>query len=384
MFKSIFLISMKNFNKYISPIILLIFTLNSIAESKYKLITLFDELNEGWGIVELKNGDLLITELSGNIRVFSKDGIPKANIDIPEVFSGGSTNSAVGGQGGLSDIALHPEYEKNGWLYFSYSDYTDDTKMFTTLFVDRAKISDNVLSKRESIFVAKAYRKAPVHFGAKLLFLNDNSLLITSGDGFDYREQAQELNNHFGKIIRVNDDGTIPYDNPFYNDKKALNDIWAYGLRNPQGIAIGPNGLILEHEHGPRGGDEFNILESGKNYGWPAITYGIDYVGSLISPFTHKDGMEQPLKYWSPSIAPSSMIYYDGSLFPEWKNKIFITGLVPGDVRLLTLKDKKITKEKILFAEIGERIRNIIQIKDGSLILVTDKKNGKLIKVIPQ
>tara|TARA_Y100000816_G_scaffold104119_1_gene72611 strand:- start:1119 stop:2249 length:1131 start_codon:yes stop_codon:yes gene_type:complete len=372
-------------HKSIFLFIFVVFAGNSYSTDKesYTLETFFSGLDEGWGIVELPSGDFLVTELAGKIRIIKKDGSDGGIVDIPEVYSGGRTNSAVGGQGGLSDLALHPDYESNGWVYFSYSDYVDDSKTQTSLFVDRAKIINNRLEERESIFIADAKRRAPVHFGAKLMFLEDNSLLITSGDGFDYRELAQTLDNHFGKIVRVNDDGSIPINNPFFYEKGALKDIWAYGIRNPQGIATGPNNIIFYHEHGPRGGDELNILEKGKNYGWPAITYGVDYVGSLISPFTEKPGMEQPIYYWTPSIAPSSMIYYSGNKFKHWKDKIFITGLVPGDVRLITLDGKKVTNEEILFKEIRKRIRNIIQLKDGNLMIVTDKRNGKLIKVLP-
>ena len=212
-----------------------------------------------------------------------------------------------------------------------------------------------------------------------MAFLDDGTLLITSGDGFNYREQAQYLDNHFGKIIRINTDGTIPIDNPFVSMPQALPEIWSYGHRNLQGIVV-VDGVVYENEHGPMGGDELNIVEPSKNYGWPAITYGKDYSGATISPFTEKEGMEQPIKYWVPSIAPSGMAYYKGNKFPEWTNSLFISALVPGDVRRLGMSGSQITNEEILFSDLG-RIRDIATLPDGSLILATDGPKGKLIKV---
>jgi len=208
----------------------------------------------------------------------------------------------------------------------------------------------------------------------------DGSLLITSGDGFNYREKAQHLDNHFGKILRVNDDGSIPTDNPFVNSPGALPEIWSYGHRNLQGLVIKDDGTVLEHEHGPKGGDELNIIEPGNNYGWPAITYGIDYSGATISPFTEQPGMEQPIKYWVPSIAPSSMALYQGDMFPSWKGNLFISALVPGDLRRLELSGEKVVGEETLFSELG-RIRNVITAPDGSLLLATDGAEGKIIRV---
>ena len=213
-----------------------------------------------------------------------------------------------------------------------------------------------------------------------MAFLPDGTLLITSGDGFNYREQAQYLDNHFGKIIRINTDGSIPQDNPFITTEGAKPEIWSYGHRNLQGIIL-KDGVVYENEHGPMGGDELNIAESGKNYGWPAITYGKDYSGATISPFTEKEGMEQPIKYWVPSIAPSGMAYYTGTLFSEWTDSIFVSALVPGDVRRLKIKGSNVLEEEILFSDLG-RIRDVATSPDGSIILATDGPNGKLIRVV--
>ena len=249
--------------------------------------------------------------------------------------------------------------------------------------VVRGKLEGQSLTNVETIFRASPSRKTANHYGAKMVFLKDGTLLITSGDGFSYREEAQKLDNHFGKVIRVNDDGSIPADNPFVSTPGAKPEIWSYGHRNLQGIVINSDGsVVYEHEHGPRGGDELNIVQKGKNYGWPAITYGIDYSGALISPFKEKEGMEQPIKYWVPSIAPSGMTFYDGDLFPAWKGNLFISALVPGDVRRVSIEGGIAVDEETLFDTLG-RIRNVVSAPDGSLVLATDSPKGKLIRVVP-
>ena len=355
--------------------IVLFLTLNVFGEENYELEVFVDNLDHPWSLVELSSGDLLLTELPGKLKLISSDGLTITEIrNVPDVL--------FRGQGGLSDITLHPDFDNNGWIYFSYSAFVDDRKELNTLFVDRAKIKGSELVSIQNIFKAQALRKAPAHFGAKLFFLKDGSLMITSGDGFDHREAAQSLDNHFGKVLRINDDGSIPLDNPFINTPGALPEIWSFGIRNPQGIFQTEDGTIFENEHGPRGGDELNILKPGLNYGWPAITHGIDYSGALISPFKEKEGMEQPLYYWTPSIAPSGMIVYEKDLFLEWKNNIFVSNLVYKDVRMLSLdENKEVINEKILFKEVGKRIRNIITLSNGELMLITDKNEGQLIKV---
>ena len=285
----------------------------------------------------------------------------------------GIPNVLFRGQGGLSDIALHPDYEINRKIYLSFS---FGEKKNNTLRVIVAELEGNKLSKQKIIFEATPYRKTSNHYGARLLFLNDKSLIITSGDGFNYRELAQELDNHYGKIIRVMDDGSIPVDNPFIEKKNALPEIWSFGHRNQQGLAFDKvNNILYSHEHGPRGGDEINVIEPGKNYGWPAITYGIDYNGSIISPFKEKEGMEQPLKYWVPSIAPLDMLFYNGEIFPELNGKILICSAVPGDIRRLSV-DGSSVNEDIIFKEIEGRIRSIKSSVKGNLLVLTDGPKG--------
>ena len=280
----------------------------------------------------------------------------------------------------MSEVVLDPDFKSNNMIYFSYS--AKDKNGKSTLFLSSAELKENSLVNSKVIFEAKAPRRSPVHLAAKIAFLDDGTILLTSGDGFDHREQAQTLDNHFGKIIRINKDGSVPSDNPFINTKNALPEIYSYGHRNMQGLVVTSSGDIYEHEHGPRGGDEMNLVEPALNYGWPAITYGIDYSGAIISPFSEKEGMEQPLLHWTPSIAPSDMIYYEGNIYPELKNSFLVTALVSKDVKKVTFKNKINTQES-LFSELDIRLRNIQASPDGIIYLLTDGPKGKLIKVLP-
>ena len=354
----------------IFTLILFSFTIFS-AEQEYKYQIIADNLSHPWGIAVIDNNNFLFTELSGQLRLI-EDGVlnPESIKGVPEVL--------FAGQGGLSGIILDPDFNTNNKIYISFSS-PDEGKRTNTLEVISATLETGSLEEVKTIFKASPSRKTAAHYGARMAFLDDGTLLITSGDGFNYREQAQYLDNHFGKIIRINTDGTIPEDNPFVSMPQALPEIWSYGHRNLQGIVV-VDGVVYENEHGPMGGDELNIAEPSKNYGWPAITYGKDYSGATISPFTEKEGMEQPIKYWVPSIAPSGMAHYRGNKFPEWTNSLFISALVPGDVRRLEMSGSQITNEEILFSDLG-RIRDIATLPDGSLILATDGPKGKLIRV---
>ena len=370
---------MKKITKYLL-IFIILFLLGSSVNAKnriYKLETLYEGLDMPWDIDFLPNGDFLVSELTGKLKIYSPSSKTLITVsNVPSVLSRS--------QGGLSDVELHPDFELNNLIYLSYS---IKTKEGNTLRVSRAKLQENTLVDLETIHTAKAFRKTSAHYGARLLFLKDNTLLISSGDGFNHREKAQELDNHFGKILRINDDGKIPSDNPIFRDDKALKDIFTYGHRNQQGLIKDINGVIYSHEHGPKGGDELNIIKPGLNYGWPAITYGIDYNGTIISPFKKKKGMEQPIKYWTPSIALSDMTFYYSDLFSEWYGNLFISALSPGDVRRLVIKDNIVVSEEIMFKEINSRIRSIKSSKNGNLIILTDgrgkKNSGKIIKVSP-
>ena len=354
-------------------IALLILFVSSNIFAEYKLETVIEKLDFPWEAVFISKEEILLTELPGKLKKINLKTKKIIEIEnVPKVL--------FRGQGGLSGIVLHPNYSQNGWIYISYSKKVANDQ--NTLVVDRLRITNNSVTDIENIFSARALRNPPVHYGAKMAFLDDNSLLITSGDGFDYREQAQDLDNHFGKIVRIKDNGQIPLDNPFI-ETENLKDIFSFGHRNMQGLVVLSDGRIIEHEHGPQGGDEINLIEAGKNYGWPVITYGIDYSGALISPFTEMKGMEQPLLHWTPSIAPSSMMIYKGTRFPNWTDSLFVSALVSRDVRKIKFLEDGNLDEEILFSELNSRIRNIFESPDGDIYLLTDKANAKIIKVNP-
>lgn len=354
--------------------LLLILLFSNSAFSSYKFETVLDDLEDAWSFVFINEDKILFTEMPGNLKIASL-----SDKSINEI--GNLPLIQYSNQGGLSDVALDPDFESNNRIYLSYSAKDENKK--TTLFLLSAELSGNALENSKVIFQAKAPRRTPIHLGAKIAFLDDGTLLLTSGDGFDHREKAQTLDNHFGKIIRINKDGSIPMNNPFVGVKDALPEIYTYGHRNMQGLLVTKSGEIYEHEHGPKGGDEINRIEPSLNYGWPAITYGIDYSGAVISPFTAKEGMEQPLVYWVPSIAPSDMIYYENDTYPELENSFLVSALVSKDVKKVTFSNGADTQES-LFSEVNERLRNIGASPSGILYLLTDGPNGKLIKVLPK
>ena len=320
-------------------------------------------------MIDFIGDHVLVAEKNGNVRII-KDGVlvQESVSGVPEVL--------FAGQGGLSGIILDPNFKDNNRLFIAFSS-PDEGKATNTLEVISAILDQNSLINVNTIFKASPSRRTAAHYGARMAFLDDGTLLITSGDGFNYREDAQYLDNHFGKIIRINSDGSIPEDNPYIDIQNALPEIFSYGHRNQQGIAYdSKNDILYSNEHGPRGGDELNLITAGKNYGWPAITYGIDYNGSIISPFTEKVGMEQPLTYWVPSIAPSDMIFYDGEMFPEFNNNLIISSLVPGEIRKISF-DNNALEEEIIFDEIKGRIRSIKSSTNGALVVLSDGPKGE-------
>ena len=341
----------------------------------YKSEVVIENLDNPWSIACISNSDWLVTELSGSLRrVVNGELLEEPIAGVPEAF--------YYGQGGLSDVVLHPNFNKNKYVYLTMSAADTSNKKLNFLKVVRGELHKNELLNVETIFESKPLRKTRAHYGARLAFMKDGSILISSGDGFNHREQAQLLDNHFGKFIRLNDDGSIPKNNPYADNKGYKPEVWSYGHRNQQGLVVTKEGLVIAHEHGPKGGDELNIIQPGKNYGWPAITYGVDYSGAVISPFTEHPDMEQPVKYWVPSIAPSSMVLYSGDMFPSLKNDLLISALKPGDVRQLKFENDEVVSESIIISEFG-RIRHIAEAPDGSLLLLTDqrRKKGKLIRI---
>jgi len=344
-------------------------TLTVASETNYTLETVADGLDSPWSIAFLPNGEYLITELVGNLRIINQAGEVSPPIaGVPDVY--------FAGQGGLFDVLLDPAHDLNQLIYLSYASGGPTSNTTTVV---RGKLSENRLSEVQVIYSAAPKKTTPVHYGGRLAWHTDGTLLLTTGDGFDYREKTQDIKTHFGKTIRMNADGTPAAGNPFINAPYVL----SYGHRNPQGLAVSRSGTIYQHEHGPRGGDEINAIEAGKNYGWPAITYGLDYNGAYISPFTSFAGMVQPLHVWTPSIAPSGLTLYEGDSFPNWHGDLFVGALVDAEVRRLDLENGKIVAEETLFSEIDERIRDIRSAPDGRLYLLTDGAEGRVIRVTP-
>ena len=344
---------------------------------EYRLLPLATGLHYPWSLAFLPEGRILVAQLSGEFVIVEPDGsVGKPLGNVPAAI--------FKGQGGLSDLVLSPDFAETSKIFFSYSALVrgDKYRRFT-LYVASAVLQQDSLKDVRIVFEAKAPREASVHFGAKLAFAADGTLFITSGDGFDYREQAQELDNHFGKILRISPDGSVPDDNPFVGDPDILPEIWSYGHRNQQGLVFAADGSLYSNEHGPRGGDELNLIKKGGNYGWPKTCHCLDYNFSVITPFTQAPGVEDSLKYWVPSIAPSGMTEYQGRDFPQWQGSLFVSGLASRDVRRLYRSESGKWQEEIMFGFLGKRIRNIYQTPDDKLLLVTDQTDGMLIKVYP-
>ncbi len=356
------------------PIILIAFSLLSCAKADFTYETVAADLNHPWSLAFLPDGSMLVTERAGQLRVI-RDGklVATPVAGVPDAY--------VAGQGGMFEVLPDPAFAENQTLYLSFAH--GDKKDNATRVV-RARFDGAQLTDVKTIFTATPSKDTVHHFGARMAFLPDGTLLVTVGEGSRYREEAQKPENHLGSIVRINTDGSIPADNPYVGDASVQPEIWSWGHRNPQGIVVLPgSAVVYSHEHGPRGGDELNLIEPGKNYGWPAITYGIDYSGAKISPYSELPGMEQPVVYWVPSIAPSGMSYYDGELFPEWRGDLFISALAEQSVRRLQLQDGAVVSQEVLFADLGQRIRDVRSGPDGALYLLTDSSRGKVLKVTP-
>ncbi len=337
----------------------------------YRFETLNDELNAPWCVAFLPDDGFLVTELPGTLKRLSPDGAIVAEIEgVPAVHHAS--------QGGLFDVALHPGFAENGLIYLSYAE-PPAKENATAVF--RARLDGSVLRDAEVIYRVKPRKDTPVHYGGRLLFLPDGSLLLTTGDGFDFREAAQDLGSHLGKVIRLTESGEPAPGNPFPKSPY----VWTYGHRNPQGLALSSSGVVYLHEHGPRGGDELNVFEKAVNYGWPAITHGVDYSGALVSPFTEWEGMAQPAHHWTPSIAPSGLAVYEGDEFPQWTGDLFVGGLVSRDVRRLELDHAgTVTAEHEMFSELETPIRDVRFGTDRRLYLLTDGTPGALLRIVPR
>lgn len=345
---------------------------------KVTVSTFADGFTNPWGMTFLPDNSVLVTERSGDLYWVSENGQYREKISgTPEVVAKS--------QGGLLDVTVDPDFENNGWVYISYSEPAQDGSKGNSTAVMRAKLADKTLTDKDVIFRQAPKYESNAHFGSRLVFSPQGHLYITLGDRYSRMDDAQTLDNHHGKVIRIWPDGSIPKDNPFVDDNNALSEIWSYGHRNVQGADVHPEtGQLWTVEHGPQGGDEVNIPQAGKNYGWPEITYGVDYGGAVISEDAVKQGMEQPLYYWVPSIATAGATFYTGDAFPEWQGDFFVAALKSALVARLDVYEGRVMHEERLFENAVEaRIRDINQGPDGFLYLLTDESNGSIIQIKP-
>jgi glucose/arabinose dehydrogenase len=345
---------------------------------KINIETMATGLEFPWGIAFLPDGSALVTEKAGRLRLLKDSNLSAPIPGVPRVL--------YQGQAGLFDVALHADFAINQYVYLSFAKGTEKDNATTLI---RAKFDGKTLSEVTQIFETNPHKKGTNHFGARILFLPDKTLLLSLGEGFDYKEDAQNLMSDFGKIMHLRDDGTPIDDQTFStsNDQnvKSHKGIFSYGHRNPQGLAFDKaTNTIYENEHGPRGGDEINVLVAGKNYGWPKITYGVDYTGLPISDKVAMDGMEQPLLYWVPSIAPSGMTFYDKDLFADWKGDLLVSALAGEQLRRVELKAGKVLKQETFLTELKTRFRNIATAPDASIWVLTDEPEGRVLKLTPK
>lgn len=336
-------------------------------------------LENPWGVAFLPGGRFLVTEKAGRMRVVGADGKLGAPLaGVPPV--------AAGGQGGLLDVLADSDFEKNRTLYFCFSEPEAGGSANGTALA-RAQLSadGSRLDNLRIIFSQRPKVASRHHFGCRIVEARDGTLFLTLGDRFSRKEDAQKLDNHVGKLVRIAKDGTAPADNPFVGRPGALPEIWSYGHRNGQGATLAPDGKLWMHEHGAQGGDEINIPEPGRNYGWPVITYGENYGGGKIGDgLTRKEGMEQPLHYWVPSIAPSGMAFLTSDRYgAAWKGSLFVGSLKFGYLDRIELRDGKVVAEHRLLEEGRARIRDVKQGPDGLLYVLTDQSDGKLIRLQP-
>ena len=346
--------------------------------NRIRVVTLANGLDRPWSIAFLPDGDYLVTELSGKVRLIH-DGVVQ-----PQPI-GGVPQSQLQGHGGLLDIELHPDFKNNRTIYFSFSERRE---LGSGLSVATAVLSNDEFSIRnlKVIYRISNDSRSMAHYGSRLLFDKTRKLFVSTSERMDEetRVQAQWLSSPLGKILRINTDGTPAEGNPVFPDSpNALKEIWAYGFRNPQGLCYNPmTGDLWEDEHGTQGGDEVNIVKPGKNYGWPVIAYGAEYTGGPIEGnITQKAGMEQPIYYWDPTIAPSGSTFYNGRVMPEWNGNLFIAALAGQHVVRLVIENNRVIGEERLLLDQHQRMRDIVQDPDGALWVVTDAENGRLIRI---
>ncbi|TVR10101.1 MAG: PQQ-dependent sugar dehydrogenase [Salinarimonadaceae bacterium] len=353
--------------------------LADVFESQHgpvRVETVASGLVHPWGLAFLPDRAMLVTERPGRVRIATPDGA------LSQPLSG-TPDVAASGQGGMLDVALDPDFETNNLVYLAFAEARDGG---AALSVARARLDRDGLALHdvETIFRQQPATPGGRHFGARLAFSPDGTLFISSGDRGDRSDDAQEPGNHIGALMRINPDGSIPPGNPAETREGWAPEVWSIGHRNIQGAAIEPaTGILWTNEHGARGGDEINIPEAGLNYGWPVIAYGRHYSGAPIGEGTHREGMEQPVYYWDPSIAPSGMAFYEGDVFPEWRGDIFIGALAGQHLARLSVEGASIVAEERLLDGLQERIRDVRSGPDGMIYLLTDASDGRILRLVP-
>lgn len=350
-------------------------TVHESARHHFQVVTVAEGLDHPWSIAWLPNGDMLVTERPGRLRIV-RDGklLPEPVEGVPSV--------RARGQGGLLEVLPHPDFATNRTLYLSFAKPNEDESLATTAVV-RGRLEGDRLVDVNEIFEAKAWARGNAHFAGRMVFDREGYLYLSVGDRGEApnlmaEHPAQSLAQHQGTVIRLRDDGQVPSDNPFVGQAGAMPEVWSYGHRNPQGLAVHPQtGEVWENEHGPRGGDEVNLIQKGLNYGWPVVSSGINYDGSVYSLETHRGGIESPLWTWVPSIATSGMLFYTGEQFPWWQGNIFVGGLVGEQLARLTVEGGRVVNSEILLAGVLGRIRDVRQGPDGFVYLAIDDRRGQ-------
>lgn len=353
-------------------VFILLLTVGMNVKAGYQIETLVEGLEYPHGLAFLPGGDVLITEKKGRLRVFSGGVLlPDPVKGVPDVY--------FDHYSGLLDIILHPRFSENRFVYLSL---TQGSSQFTTLHILRGKYEAGQLKEVRKILSINPVKNNAIFFGARMEFLSDETLLFTVGDGYDTREEAQNLGSLLGKIIRITDEGKIPGDNPFVNTDKAAPEIWSYGLRNVLGISYDhKSNTVYAHDNGPWGGDELNIMDAGKNYGWPFASYGMDYSGAYVTPLKEYPGTEQPILQWTPSLAPSGLTICRKCQWPEWEGDLFIGMLAGQQVKRVRVRSDKVVEQETVFEKLNERIRDLRFSPNGVLYILTDGAKGRLLKV---
>jgi glucose/arabinose dehydrogenase len=346
-----------------------------VVKAGYKVTEIAKGLDHPWSMAFLPDGSMLVTERRGQLRLI-KGGLlqPQPIGGVPAVHTGS--------QAGLFDIVLHPNFAQNNIVYLTYA---AGTAAANGTEVARARFDGSMLQDLHVIFKAAPLKDTDNHYGGRMAFLPDGTFALTIGEGFEYREKAQDLTSDLGKIVRLNEDGSVPQDNPFIGQAGVRPEIYTWGHRNEQGLIFdAQSGLLYETEHGPRGGDELNIIVAHKNYGWPVITYGMDYSGAYVSPYTQRPGLEQPVIYWTPSIAPSGLAMYRGEKFPAWKGDLFVGALAFRHLRRVHLDERgNVVNQEELLNDQRWRIRDVRAAPDGYLYVCTDEADGRVLRLEP-